>query len=82
MYVRYDTVSDAAEGKDILLQAGLFVNYVSIVDFANAQGKDTGKVKECEGQITLSVSIEPNPDHAIWEFRLCRRCTPSNPVFA
>ncbi|KAB2100364.1 hypothetical protein AG0111_0g11334 [Alternaria gaisen] len=68
MYVRYDTVSDAAEGKDILLQAGLFVNYVSIVDFANAQGKDTGKVKECEGQITLSVSIEPNPDHAIWEF--------------
>jgi hypothetical protein len=51
----------------------------SIFDLACAQAKDFGKVKEFEGQIYcwafegqifLTVSIKPNPDHAIWEFSL------------
>jgi hypothetical protein len=37
-------------------------------DYARAQDKDLGKVKEFEGQIYLPVLIEANPDHAIWEF--------------
>jgi hypothetical protein len=37
-------------------------------DYARAQDKDLGKVKEFEGQIYLPISIKANPEHAVWEF--------------
>ncbi|KAH7348090.1 RNA recognition motif 2-domain-containing protein [Pyrenochaeta sp. MPI-SDFR-AT-0127] len=70
VHLRYDDLHDAAEAKDILEQHDFTVDYVSGYDFALAKSQDTAQLNEFEGQIKLSVMIEPNPDHAIWEFVL------------
>jgi hypothetical protein len=68
VFVRYDSLQDAAEGKDIFEQHEFTVDYVTSYDYALAKGQDTTQIKEFEGQIKLSIFVEPNPDHAVWEF--------------
>jgi hypothetical protein len=68
VFIRYDSLQDAAEGKDILEQHEFTVDYVTSYDYALAKSQDTTYIKEFEGQMKLSIFIEPNPDHAIWEF--------------
>ncbi|KAF1947015.1 hypothetical protein EJ02DRAFT_449994 [Clathrospora elynae] len=68
VYLRYDDLHDAAEGKDILEQHGFTVDYITGYDYALAKSQDTAQLNEFEGQFKLAVMIEPNPDHAIWEF--------------
>jgi hypothetical protein len=40
--IRYDSLRDAAEGKDILEQHEVTVNYVTSYDYALAKSQDTG----------------------------------------
>ncbi|KAF1915459.1 RNA recognition motif 2-domain-containing protein [Ampelomyces quisqualis] len=68
VYLRYDDLREAAEGKDILTQHDFAVDYVSGYQYALAKTQDTAQLNEFEGQIQLSVMIDANPDHAIWEF--------------
>ncbi|EMD92027.1 hypothetical protein COCC4DRAFT_145458 [Bipolaris maydis ATCC 48331] len=68
VFIRYDDLRDAAEGKDILEQHEFTVDYVTPYDFAKAKAQDTASLKEFEGQIKLGIVIDPNPDQAVWEF--------------
>ncbi|EOA89430.1 uncharacterized protein SETTUDRAFT_159809 [Exserohilum turcica Et28A] len=68
VFIRYDDLRDAAEGKDILEQHEFTVDYVTSYDYAKAKAQDTANIKEYEGQIKLSIMIDPNPDQAVWEF--------------
>ncbi|CAO2649560.1 Nn.00g069450.m01.CDS01 [Neocucurbitaria sp. VM-36] len=68
VYLRHDDLHDAAEAKNILEQHGFTIHYVSGYEFARAKTQDTAKLNEFEGQIKLSIMIQANPDHAIWEF--------------
>jgi hypothetical protein len=68
VYLRYDDLREAAEGKDILEQHGFHVNYISGYQYALAKSQDTALLNEFEGQMQLSVLIDANPEHAIWEF--------------
>jgi hypothetical protein len=68
VFIRYDNLKDSVEGKAILEEHGFTVNYVTSYDYALAKSQDTTSIKEFEGQMKLSVYVEPNPDHAIWEF--------------
>lgn len=43
---------------------------MSAYDFALAKSQDTAQLNEFEAQMKLTVMIEPNPDHAVWEFSL------------
>ena len=49
-------------------QHGFTVEYITGYQFALAKSQDTAQLNEFEGQMELSVMIEPNPEHAIWEF--------------
>jgi hypothetical protein len=68
VFIRYDNLQDAAEGKAILEQHGFALDYTTAYDYALAKSQDTTCIKEFEGQIKISIYVEPNPDHAIWEF--------------
>jgi hypothetical protein len=68
VYLRYDDLRDAAEGKDVLEQHDFHVQYVTSYQYALAKSQDTAHLNEFEGQIQLSVMIDANPEHAIWEF--------------
>jgi hypothetical protein len=68
VYLRYDDLHDAAEGKDILEQHGFHVDYISGYQYALVKSQDTALLNEFEGQIQLSILIDANPEHAIWEF--------------
>ncbi|RAR06926.1 meiosis protein mei2 [Stemphylium lycopersici] len=68
VFIRYDDLRDAAEGKDILEQHEFTVDYATSYDYARAKTQDTGSIKEFEGQIKLFVMIEPNRDQAAWDF--------------
>jgi hypothetical protein len=68
VYLRYDDLQDAAEGKDILEQHGFQVVYVTGYQYALAKAQDTAQLNEFEGQMSLTVLIDANPEHAIWEF--------------
>ncbi|KAF1837843.1 hypothetical protein BDW02DRAFT_576772 [Decorospora gaudefroyi] len=68
VFIRYDDLNDAAEGKEILEDHQFIVEYVSDYDYARAKGQDTAFIKEFDGQIKLGIHIQPNPNHAIWEF--------------
>jgi hypothetical protein len=75
VYLRYDDLREAAEGKDILEQHGFTVDYVSGYQYALAKSQDTAQLNEFEGQIQLSVMIDANPDHAIWEYSQYDHCS-------
>jgi hypothetical protein len=66
--LRFDDLRDAAEGKDVLEQHGFTVENITGYSYALAKCQDTAQLNEYEGQIVLSIKVEPNPDHAIWEF--------------
>ncbi|KAF2854426.1 hypothetical protein T440DRAFT_275477 [Plenodomus tracheiphilus IPT5] len=64
VHLRFDDLHDAAEAKDILEQHDFAVEYISGYDFAIAKTQETSVVNEFEGQIKLTLMIEPHPDHA------------------
>lgn len=68
VYLRFDDLREAAEAKDILEQHDFTIDYVTGYQFALAKTQDTAQLNEFEGQIQLSIMIEPNPEHAVWEF--------------
>jgi hypothetical protein len=68
VYLRFDDLREAAEAKDILEQHDFVIHYVTGYQYALAKSQDTTQIDEFEGQIEMSVMINPNPDHAIWEF--------------
>jgi hypothetical protein len=74
VYLRYDDLREAAEGKDVLEQHGFTVEYVSGYQYALAKSQDTAQLNEFEGQIQLSVMIDANPEHAIWEYTQVDHC--------
>jgi hypothetical protein len=67
VFVRYDDLRDAAEGKDILEQHEFTVDYVTPYDFAKAKAQDTASLKEYEGQVKLAILVDPNPDQGACE---------------
>jgi hypothetical protein len=68
IYLCYDDLRDAAEGKDILEQHQFTIDYVSGYSYAIAKSQDTAQLNEFDGQIQLSIKIDAHPDHAVWEF--------------
>lgn len=66
VYLRFDDLHDAAEAKDILEQHDFLVNYVSGYDFAIAKTQETAQLNEFEGQLKLTVLIEPHPGQSAW----------------
>ncbi|KAL5121628.1 hypothetical protein ACEQ8H_000314 [Pleosporales sp. CAS-2024a] len=74
VYLRYDDLRDAAEGKAVLEQHGFQVEYVTAFKYALAKAQDTAQINEFEGQIKLSVMIDANPEHAVWDFTEADDC--------
>ncbi|USP75762.1 hypothetical protein yc1106_03036 [Curvularia clavata] len=68
MYLRFDDLVDAAEGKDIFEQHEFTVDYITAYDFAKAKAQDVTSLNYHEGQIKLSIMIDPRPDQLAWEF--------------
>lgn len=66
VHLRFDDLHDAAEAKDILEQHDFAVDYVSGYDFAIAKTQETTQLNEFEGQIKLTLLVEPHPEHAAW----------------
>lgn len=68
VFIRYDDIRDAAEGKDIFEQHEFTVDYVTIYDFAKAKAQDIASLNYYEGQIKLAVLIDPLPDQPAFNF--------------
>jgi hypothetical protein len=68
VYLRYDSLREAAEAKDILQQHGFLIDYISGYEFAIAKTQDTAQLNEFEGQVKLPVVIEANPHDPMWSF--------------
>ncbi|KAI8940878.1 hypothetical protein NX059_002138 [Plenodomus lindquistii] len=68
VHLRFDDLQDAAEAKDILDQHEFGVEYISGYDFAIAKTQETSQANEFEGQIKLTVMIEPHPDNTNFGF--------------
>jgi hypothetical protein len=74
VYLRYDDLREAAEGKDILEQHGFTIDYVTGYQYALAKSQDTAQLNEFEGQVSLTVMIDANPEHAVWEYTQADQC--------
>jgi hypothetical protein len=55
----FDDLRDAREGVDVLRANGYEVEFITQRDFAYAKFQDTASVNEYEGQIRLSIHVEP-----------------------
>jgi hypothetical protein len=69
VYLRFDDLREAAEGKHILEQ-----HNISGYQYARAKSQDTAQLNEFEGQISLTVVIDANPEHAVWEYTQADQC--------
>ncbi|KAF2031403.1 hypothetical protein EK21DRAFT_88115 [Setomelanomma holmii] len=68
VYLRYDDLHDAKEGKKMLTKHGFMVKYITSLDYNLAKCGDNTGVNVFEGQMSLSILIRENPDQACWEF--------------
>lgn len=66
--LRFDDLRDAAEAKDLLEQHGFIVDCTTGYAYAVAKAQDIAQLDEFEGQIEISIKVDPNPDHATWSF--------------
>ncbi|KAH7386882.1 RNA recognition motif 2-domain-containing protein [Phaeosphaeria sp. MPI-PUGE-AT-0046c] len=74
VFLRYDDLRDAAEGKDILEQQGFTVEYVSAYQYAVAKSQETSNLNEFEGQIKLSIYVDANPERTSNDFTQIDYC--------
>ncbi|KAI4653198.1 uncharacterized protein J4E79_008711 [Alternaria viburni] len=68
IFIRFDSLSDAIEARDLLIQAGFATHYATMDDLARSMPKDIRDIQPFEGQMFLSMFIDANPEHAVWEF--------------
>lgn len=68
VHLRYDDLREAAEAKDILAQHGFGVDWITGYEFALAKSQDTAQLNEFEGQVKISVVIQPYTEQAAFEF--------------
>jgi len=47
---------------------GFSTHYATMDDLARSMAKDIRDIQPFEGQIFLSMFIDANPEHAVWEF--------------
>ncbi|KAE8850787.1 hypothetical protein PTNB85_01203 [Pyrenophora teres f. teres] len=80
VFIRYDDLREAAEGKILLEQHDFSVAYATSYDYARGKSQDTAHIKEFEGQMKLAILIEPNPEFAVFDFTAQDLATVSNAV--
>jgi hypothetical protein len=59
VYLRFDNLRDACEGKQVLDARGFAVRFVDNYDFAIAKSQDTATINEFEGQINVVFQVVP-----------------------
>jgi hypothetical protein len=64
MFLRFDDLHDVVEAKAILEEHGFVVNYVSTFQFALAKSQDTAHLNEFEGQVKITVLVDPKDKNA------------------
>ena len=47
---------------------GFATHYATMDDLARSMAKDIRDIQPYEGQMFLSMFIDANPEHAVWEF--------------
>ncbi|KAH9860225.1 hypothetical protein IAQ61_012009 [Plenodomus lingam] len=68
IHLRFDDLQDAIEAREILEQHDFVVDHITNYDYANAKGQDTALVDDNEGQVKVTIKIEPKPDQANFSF--------------
>lgn len=68
VYIRFDDLQDAVEAKEILEHQEFIVEYISAYDYSAIKGQETCQLDEFEGQIRVTIMIEPHPNHTNFSF--------------